>query len=110
MIDTAQNAAALKKANGGRARNVEKPVYHYSLSFPYQQGQPAPSHEEMISAARDSLKAIGLQDHQAVMIIHNDEKHPHIHIMAKGAKVVTVSAIPALAEKVGVMILAVKSN
>jgi len=35
----------------------------------------------MLEAARESMAALGLGDHQAVLIAHTDEKHPHIHVM-----------------------------
>lgn len=81
MIDTARNAATLKRAHGGRGRAVEKPVYHYSLSWPREDTHAPPTREEMLEAARESMTSLGLQDHQAVLIAHTDEKHPHIHVM-----------------------------
>lgn len=35
----------------------------------------------MIEAAKASLKALGLEKHEALFVGHNDEPHPHIHII-----------------------------
>ena len=35
----------------------------------------------MMQAANDSLDALGAKDHQAVIVAHQDEPHPHIHII-----------------------------
>ena len=34
----------------------------------------------MRQTALDVLKTLGLQEHQAVLIEHTDEPHPHVHI------------------------------
>lgn len=35
----------------------------------------------MITTGRSALSALGLQDHQTVMIAHQDEAHPHLHLI-----------------------------
>lgn len=53
-------------------------VQTYSLSWhPEEQ----PSKAEMFAAARESLKVLGIEDRQALILCHNDEPHPHIHII-----------------------------
>lgn len=80
MAWTAMHQAELKRSAGvvATGRKLEKPVYTYSLAWAQDQ---APSREEMIAAAQDSLKAIGMEDRQAVLVAHSDTQHPHIHVI-----------------------------
>lgn len=52
---------------------------HASLSWAAGQ---EPSREDMAEAARSFLKALGMENAQAVFIAHHDTKHPHLHIVA----------------------------
>jgi hypothetical protein len=73
------------KAAAGAARTgrkLTKPVYSYSLSWAPDE---TPSREEMIEAARESLRALGLHEHETLMVAHNDEPHPHIPETGKAA-------------------------
>jgi len=64
------------RCSGGR--DVLKPCYSYSLSWhPDEQ----PSQEEMIELADESLRVLGLEEHQAMIVHHTDEPHPHLHII-----------------------------
>lgn len=80
MAWTAMHQKELKQAAGVAAtgRMLEKPVYTYSLAWAQDQ---KPSRDDMIAAAQDSLKALGMDDRQAVLVAHNDTKHPHIHVI-----------------------------
>ena len=80
MAWTAMHQNDLKQAAGvvATGRKLEKPVYTYSLAWAQDQ---EPSREQMIAAAQDSLKALGMDDRQAVLVAHNDTKHPHIHVI-----------------------------
>lgn len=80
MAYTALHQDALKRANGSAAtgRKLAKPVYTYSLSWAPDE---TPSQEQMIAAARETLEALGLSDHEVLMVAHNDEPHPHIHLI-----------------------------
>jgi hypothetical protein len=80
MIDTANHADQLKaesgqKKGGEKAKNT---VYTYSLSWAEQQN---PTRKEMMATAQSSLKALGFENRQALVIAHNDEAYKHIHIM-----------------------------
>ena len=35
----------------------------------------------MLAAARESLKVLGIEDRQTLIVCHNDEPHPHIHVI-----------------------------
>ncbi|MEL6216979.1 MAG: relaxase/mobilization nuclease domain-containing protein [Pseudomonadota bacterium] len=80
MAWTAMHQAELKRSAGVAAtgRKLEKPVYTYSLAWAQDE---RPSRDEMIAAAQDSLKAIGMDDRQAVLVSHRDTEHPHIHVI-----------------------------
>lgn len=80
MAFVALNADRLKEQAGitKGGRKGEYPVYHYSLSWhPDQQ----PTREDMIEAGRSSLKALGLEGYQTMMIAHHDEPHAHLHLL-----------------------------
>lgn len=69
----------VRKYNPYRGRKPEKPVYCYSLAWRPDQ-DPTPKH--MVETAKDSLKHLGLDKHQAVLVIHSDTEHKHIHVIA----------------------------
>ncbi|MEL7341925.1 MAG: relaxase/mobilization nuclease domain-containing protein, partial [Bacteroidota bacterium] len=52
--------------------------YAYSLAW-HKDDQP--TREEMEKAADSSLKKLGLENHESVIVCHTDRKHPHIHII-----------------------------
>ena len=80
MAWTAMHQSELKQAAGVKAtgRKLEKPVYTYSLAWAQDE---TPTPHEMVSAAQDSLKGLGMEDRQAVLVAHNDTEHPHIHVI-----------------------------
>lgn len=82
MIATAQQADQLKAAAGvkntGRKSNAH--VYAYSLAWhPDEAGKLDKA--EMLRAADASLKVLGAEQHQAVIVCHTDQKHPHVHVI-----------------------------
>lgn len=80
MAYTAKSAAQLKKASGQKVTGakLKKAVFAYSLSWHPEQN---PSKEHMLEAAKDSLAALGLSEHEAMIAEHTDEPHPHLHIV-----------------------------
>lgn len=78
MVRTAVNQKALRRRNGDRATATSKPVYHYSLSWDTSE---TPSLKEQMAAARESLKALGLGDRQAMIVGHTDTDNPHVHVV-----------------------------
>ena len=78
MVHTATNQKALRRRNGDRATATSKPVYHYSLSW---ETSETPSLKEQMEAARESLKALGLEDRQAMIVGHTDTDNPHVHVV-----------------------------
>lgn len=57
---------------------VEKPVYHLSISFPVED-ETGP--EGRLEVTEEVLGDLGLGDHQAMIVEHQDESHPHVHVM-----------------------------
>jgi hypothetical protein len=78
---TAIHAEELKRDSGSKmtGRPCQKPVFTFSLSW--HPDEPEPHKWEMIGAARRALIALGLQDHETVMVAHNDRDHPHLHLI-----------------------------
>jgi hypothetical protein len=73
-----QNELKARSGASAKGRKLTQPVYCYSLSW--APGE-TPSQEEMIGAAKDTLSILGLSDHEALFVGHNDEPHPHIHVI-----------------------------
>lgn len=79
MIDTAVHAEELKRQAGLKGgRKLEKPVYTYTLTW---HPSETPTQAEQMEAVRESLKALGMADRQAIAITHKDTDHPHVHVM-----------------------------
>jgi hypothetical protein len=81
MAHVAMNADALKEAagvgSGGRKSKIG-PVYHAIMSWAEGQ-RPTPEHQQQ--AARSMLKAVGLEQAQALIVAHNDNGKEHLHVM-----------------------------
>ncbi len=80
MWDTWKERHALKREAGipPGGRDNRNPVLHFSLSW---HPDEKPTAERMKIAAREALKVLGLDEHQAVILAHNDEPHPHVHVL-----------------------------
>lgn len=61
-----------------RGRKLLKPVYAYSLAWAFDQ---TPDRDEMMAAALSSLKALGLENLQTLIVQHTDEPQPHVHVI-----------------------------
>ena len=80
MFTVARDQALLKQQSGqdARGRKNTKPVLHYTLSWAASDN---PSPEHMRETALSSLKALKLDEHQALMAAHSDKDHLHVHII-----------------------------
>ena len=80
MAATAEASPELKRLAGAAAtgRKLEKPVCHYSLNWAKDE---KPDRQEMRRAAQESLKALGMERHQALVVSHRDGQ-PHVHVIA----------------------------
>lgn len=70
----------LKKRSGVKAtgRKLTKPVYAFSLNW-HEADNPDPEH--MRETAADALRALGMEDLQAVIVEHTDTPHRHVHVI-----------------------------
>lgn len=80
MAAVAMKSEKLKQAAGVRVggRQSKTPVYCYSLSW---HPSETPTRQDMEKAARESLRVLGMDNLQAVLVAHNDEPHPHVHVI-----------------------------
>jgi relaxase-like protein len=80
MIATAESHEQLKQAAGERLSGhpLEQPVMTISLSW---HPSEKPDRAEIERAADSYLKHMGLDEHQAVYLAHNDTEHAHVHII-----------------------------
>lgn len=82
MVATAQSADDLKAAAGvtTKGRKSAAHVYAYSLAWHPDEADQL-DRAEMLRAADSSLQVLGAEKHQAVIVCHQDQKHPHIHVI-----------------------------
>ena len=80
MAYTALEQNRLKEASDQKAtgRKLQKPVFSYSLAWHPEQD---PDKEHMLETARKSLAALGMSDHETLIVAHRDEPHRHVHII-----------------------------
>jgi hypothetical protein len=76
MDDDPKMAAEEMRVTANRNDRVEKPRYSISLSY---HPDDSPSDEEMMRDMDDFLDRRGLSEHQAILAIHRDKDHDHIH-------------------------------
>ncbi|NGP87570.1 relaxase/mobilization nuclease domain-containing protein [Fodinibius halophilus] len=57
---------------------TDEPIYHYSISWDESDN---PTREHMVEAATKTLEDLGLADHQALIVAHNDHDYKHLHVM-----------------------------
>ncbi|MCP4367586.1 MAG: relaxase/mobilization nuclease domain-containing protein [Deltaproteobacteria bacterium] len=80
MAYTAMHQSEIKQAAGGvsKGRKLTQPVYAYSLAWhPAQE----PTKEHMIESGLKTLKILGLAEHEAILVAHNDADHKHVHLI-----------------------------
>ncbi|MEL6120174.1 MAG: relaxase/mobilization nuclease domain-containing protein [Pseudomonadota bacterium] len=56
-------------------------VFHYSLSWDGKTEGPTLTREEMLRATYGSLRALGADHLQAMIVCHEAETNPHVHVM-----------------------------
>src|SRR5579862_9180277 len=88
MAFTANARDRLKEASGrSRAgRKLQKPVFALSLAW---HPEETPDRDHMVETARKAIAALGLQEHEAVLVAHKDEPQPHVHIVINRVHPVT---------------------
>lgn len=69
---------SLMRATAAQSRRVETPVYHLSISLDHGESLDRERFEEVVDRM---LRDLGLGEHQAVIVSHNDTEHRHVHVM-----------------------------
>jgi len=69
-------AAREMQITANARKKVEYPVYSISLSY---HPRDNPTDREMVEDMDAFLERRGLVEHQAVLAVHRDKRHPHIH-------------------------------
>lgn len=82
MAATAMDQARLKQEakikNSGRKSNLS--VLHFSLSWHEEQADDL-DRPAMLGAAEAAISALGGSKHQAMIVCHDDEPQPHVHVL-----------------------------
>jgi hypothetical protein len=66
-----------RQVDGGPARRTTKLVHNIVLSM------PAPTHPDMVLAAARKFARQKFAQHRYAMVLHTDQKHPHVHLVVK---------------------------
>ncbi|MYH31209.1 MAG: relaxase/mobilization nuclease domain-containing protein, partial [Acidobacteria bacterium] len=89
MQGVVYDAPALKKLNGGsaRGRKLKDPVAHVIFSFHKSELHPQlyrldPEHynEQILGTVESGLAVLRLEKNQAVLAVHTDRDHIHVHV------------------------------
>lgn len=76
-VTNLRNAAKEMWAVGQQNPRCKDPVYHFLLSWPENERPPV---AEIFEAARHTLTALGLQEHQYIVAIHANTDNIHAHV------------------------------
>jgi hypothetical protein len=71
-------APYVMQATAEKNRRCDDPVCHYELCWPPGE---MPTREQWTICALYTLRKLGYQDHQYMVVAHDDRAHFHIHIM-----------------------------
>jgi hypothetical protein len=97
MLWSYRAAEDLKRQAGVKAggRQLKNPVRHFSLNW---HPSETPTREHMIETVESFLAHMGWQEHQALIVCH-DDKHPHVHVMLNSVHPEMGRALDASFEK-----------
>ena len=76
--DDLQLSASIMRHTANQSVRCKKPVYHMAISWP--EGDKV-NDATMQKVAQKTLEDIGLAEHQALIVAHNDTDHKHIHVV-----------------------------
>lgn len=88
-LNSLKTAAVEMQAVAAQNTRQKDPVYHYIISWPENE---RPKTADILSAARHTLKALGLQDHQYIVAVHANTDNIHAHIEVNRIHPVTYKA------------------
>ena len=72
------DAVAAEMRDEAAASGVMRPVYHVAIAF---DPDDHPTEAEVRAAADRTLRDLGLDEHQALVVRHTDQPHAHVHLM-----------------------------
>jgi hypothetical protein len=65
-------------------------LYHYEIAWPPGE---MPTREQWCDSALNTLQALGYQEHQYIVVAHDDKAHFHVHIMVNKVHPETLNAL-----------------
>lgn len=68
---------------------TNQPIYHYSLSW---DDRDNPTKKQMLTSAKQTLRDLGMSEHQALIVAHNDHDYKHVHVMVNRVHPVSSNA------------------
>lgn len=69
-------AHIIMQATAKQSKRVKKPRQHVIVSWARED---APAEDEMLRIMDQTLADLGLREHQAMLVSHNDTQHQHVH-------------------------------
>ena len=78
FADDVPGAVAEMREQAALSSKCEKPVYHVTIAFDPSDN---PTEAEIRGAVDRTLRDVGLEDHQALVVRHVDRDHAHVHVM-----------------------------
>lgn len=95
MIATAYSVDELKAAAGVKASGRKSTAHVYAYSLAWHPDEAATlDRAEMVRAADQSLKVLGAEGHQALIVCHRDRTHPHVHVIVNRVDPATGKMLP----------------
>ena len=78
FADDVPGTVAEMSEQAGLSAQTQKPVYHLTIAF---DPSDHPTEAEVRGAVERTLRDVGLEDHQALVVRHVDREHAHVHVM-----------------------------
>lgn len=73
-----KKAVRVMRATANRSRRCKSPVYHFVISWTPEEVLTT---DLMRSIVKQTCKDMGLEDHQRIIIAHDDTLHRHVHVV-----------------------------
>lgn len=80
LTDSIQSITDCFQAQCMMKPNIRQPVGHISLSYAPEDA-PRMTDEMLVSLTKEYMQKMGIRDTQYIIARHNDQKHPHVHIV-----------------------------
>lgn len=87
--DDPKVAYQLMRGAAALSARCKKPVYHFVVSW---RADENPSREIMMGVGAATLRDLGLDEHQAMMVAHHDTDHRHLHFVVNRVNAETAKA------------------